>query len=64
VGGGASPSPSTRRLFAIHPKNVYLSERAIVGPVNAWIGMVFDPEHRDEAIRRLLDTAASRRQPN
>ena len=47
-------------ILAIHPKNVYLSERAIVGPVNAWIGTLFDPEHRDETVRRLLGADASR----
>jgi hypothetical protein len=47
-------------ILAIHPKNVYLSERAVVGPVNAWIGTLFDPEHRDETVRRLLGAAAAR----
>jgi hypothetical protein len=47
-------------ILTIHPKNVYLAERAIVGPVNEWIGGLFAPEHRDETICRLLDADASR----
>jgi Recombinase zinc beta ribbon domain len=42
----APGSPALRN----HPKNVYLRERAVLGPVNAWIG-------------RLFDTSTARRQP-
>jgi hypothetical protein len=39
-------------------KNVYLPEAAVLEPINAWIGSVFDPARRDETVRRMLGGAA------
>ncbi|MGH3567809.1 MAG: hypothetical protein ACRDRH_17620 [Pseudonocardia sp.] len=41
-----------------HPKNVYLPERAVLAPVNAWIGGLFDSEHRAATVEQLA-TAGS-----
>jgi hypothetical protein len=37
-----------------------LPESAVVGPVNAWIGALFAPDHREDTVRRLLDCDATR----
>ena len=46
-------------VLATHPKNVYLPESAVVGPINAWIGSLFGPEHREGTVRRLLSADAN-----
>lgn len=45
-------------VLSSHPKNVYLAERAVIGPLNAWIGRLFDREHRSETIRRLAEAGS------
>jgi DNA invertase Pin-like site-specific DNA recombinase len=45
-------------VLSSHPKNVYLAERAVIGPLNAWIGRLFDREHRNETIRRLAEAGS------
>ncbi|MGH3537364.1 MAG: recombinase family protein, partial [Pseudonocardiaceae bacterium] len=40
-------------LLNDHPKNVYLPERAVLAPVNAWIGGLFDDEHRAATVEQL-----------
>ena len=47
-------------LLATHPKNVYLPENAVVGPINAWIGSLFAKEHREDTVRRMLDADANK----
>ena len=46
-------------VLATHPKNVYLPESAVVGPINEWIGSLFGPEHREGTVRRLLSADAN-----
>jgi hypothetical protein len=46
-------------VLVTHPKNVYLPESAVVGPINAWIGSLFGPEHREGTVRRLLAADAN-----
>jgi DNA invertase Pin-like site-specific DNA recombinase len=46
-------------VLSDHPKNVYLPERAVLGPVNAWIGGLFDQEHRSATMRQLAAAARS-----
>jgi DNA invertase Pin-like site-specific DNA recombinase len=41
-------------VLETHPKNVYLPERAVIEPLNAWIGELFAPENRDTTVDRLL----------
>jgi len=40
-------------LLNDHPKNVYLPERAVLAPVNAWIGGLFDNDHRAATVEQL-----------
>jgi DNA invertase Pin-like site-specific DNA recombinase len=42
-----------------HPKNVYLPETAVLGPVNEWIGQLFARENRDETVRALLASGSA-----
>jgi DNA invertase Pin-like site-specific DNA recombinase len=46
-------------VLSDHPKNVYLPEQAVLGPVNAWIGTLFDKEHRATTIQQLTAAASS-----
>jgi DNA invertase Pin-like site-specific DNA recombinase len=36
-----------------HPKNIYLPERAVLAPVNAWIASLFDEQHRTATMQQL-----------
>src|ERR1700755_2772848 len=45
--------------MATHPKNVYLAESAVVGPISEWIGSLFGPEHAEGTVRRLLSADAN-----
>ena len=45
--------------LATHPKNVYLPESAVVGPIGEWIGSLFGPEHCEGTVRRLLSADAN-----
>jgi Recombinase zinc beta ribbon domain len=47
-------------VLATHPKIVYLPESAVVEPLNAWIGGLFAPDHREDTVCRLLDADATR----
>ena len=40
--------------LAEHPKNVYLPERAVLGPLNAWVGELFDRENIDQTVAALI----------
>jgi hypothetical protein len=42
-----------------HPKNVYLPERAVLAVVNAWIGDLFDNEHRAATVEQLAAADSS-----
>lgn len=42
-----------------HPKNVYLSEAAVLGPINEWIGHLFERENRDSTVRALLASGSA-----
>jgi Recombinase/Recombinase zinc beta ribbon domain len=42
-----------------HPKNIYLPERAVIRPVNAWLGGLFDPATRDATVDQLIDSTSS-----
>lgn len=44
-----------------HPKNVYLPEAAVIGPLNQWLGKLFAPEHVDQTVAALV---ASQHQSN
>jgi DNA invertase Pin-like site-specific DNA recombinase len=44
-------------LLKTHPKNVYLPERVVLDALNEWIGKLFTPEHRDNTVDRLLESA-------
>jgi O6-methylguanine-DNA--protein-cysteine methyltransferase len=46
-------------LLNDHPKNVYLPERAVLAPVNAWIGGLFDNEHRAATVEQLAAANSS-----
>jgi len=46
-------------VLAEHPKNVYLAERLIVGPVNDWLSGLFDEDHRSETADLLAGTHSS-----
>lgn len=37
-----------------HPKNVYLPEAAVLGPLNEWLGELFAPEHIDQTVAALV----------
>src|SRR4029453_2317313 len=37
-----------------HPPTVYLPEMAILGPVNRWLGKLFDPESLDRTVAALV----------
>lgn len=39
-----------------HPKNVYLPERAVLEPLNGWLGGLFARENVDRTIAALLDS--------
>lgn len=43
-------------VLETHSKNVYLPERAVL---NKWIGRLFAPEHRDETVDQLLESAGA-----
>jgi hypothetical protein len=45
-------------VLSSHPKNAYLAERAVIGPLNVWIGRLFDREHRNETIRRFAEAGS------
>ena len=36
-----------------HPRNVYLREDAVVGPLDGWLAQVFDPANIDETLESL-----------
>ncbi len=36
-----------------HPRNVYLREDAVVGPLDGWLAQVFDPDNIDETLDTL-----------
>ncbi|WP_405181813.1 recombinase family protein [Nocardia sp. NBC_01377] len=38
-----------------HPITVNLRQTALLGPLNQWIGTLFDPEHRAVTIAQLID---------
>ena len=40
--------------LATHPKSVYLPEMAIVGPVNTWLGELFDPDNLEKTVAALV----------
>ncbi|WP_093941860.1 recombinase family protein [Actinoalloteichus hoggarensis] len=42
-----------------HPKNVYLPEAAVLGPLNEWIGELFAPENRDRTVTALVASQGS-----
>lgn len=42
-------------VLADHPRTVNVREDHVLGPLNAWIGRVFDREHRDLTIAAMLD---------
>jgi hypothetical protein len=44
--------------LATHPRNVYLSERDVVAPLNTWLGGLFAPENLDATVTALLDSQA------
>lgn len=37
-----------------HPKTVYLPEVAVLGPVNRWLGELFDPDNLDRTVAALV----------
>ncbi len=37
-----------------HPKNVYLPEAAVLGPLNTWIGELFDRKNVDRIVAALV----------
>jgi hypothetical protein len=37
-----------------HPKNVYLPEAAVLGPLNAWIGALFNRKNIDQTVAALV----------
>ena len=41
-------------VFAGQPKSVYLPEVAVLGPVNQWLGDLFDPDNLDRTVAALL----------
>jgi hypothetical protein len=41
-------------MLAGHPKTGYLPEMAIVGPVNRWLGELFDPDNLDRTVAALV----------
>jgi hypothetical protein len=40
--------------LATHPKSVYLREIAVLGPVNKWLGELFDPDNLDSTVAALV----------
>jgi site-specific DNA recombinase len=42
-----------------HPRNVYLREEAIIGPLDVWLAQVFNPENIDETLDGLKQASAS-----
>jgi hypothetical protein len=42
-----------------HPKNIYLPERAVLAPINAWIGSLFDDERRATTVAQLAAADSS-----
>ncbi|MGH9091137.1 MAG: recombinase family protein, partial [Acidimicrobiales bacterium] len=42
-----------------HPRNVYVREDAIIGPLDGWLAEVFDPENIDETLDSLDAASAS-----
>ena len=40
--------------LAGHPKTVYLPETAVVGPINRWLGELFDPDNLDRTVEALV----------
>jgi O6-methylguanine-DNA--protein-cysteine methyltransferase len=54
------PEPRTRLTPTYdHPKNVYLPEQAVPAPVDAWIGGLFDNEHRAATVEQLAAANSS-----
>ena len=48
-----------------HPKNVYLPEAAVLGPLNVWIGELFDRKNVDRTVAALVTSqGCGRREPN
>lgn len=41
-------------VLAGHPKSVYLPEVAVLGPVNRWLGDLFDPDNLDRTVAALV----------
>jgi DNA invertase Pin-like site-specific DNA recombinase len=41
-------------VLAGHPKSVYLPEVAVLGPVNQWLGDLFDPDNLDRTVAALV----------
>ena len=41
-------------MLASHPTNVYLPERAVLAPLNAWVGQLFDRKNIDQTVADLL----------
>ncbi|MBH0779380.1 recombinase family protein [Nocardia bovistercoris] len=42
-------------VLATHPTTVNLRQTALLGPLNIWIGTLFDHEHRADTIAQLID---------
>jgi site-specific DNA recombinase len=42
-----------------HPRNVYLREDAVVGPLDGWLAQVFDPANIDETLESLQAASES-----
>lgn len=42
-----------------HPKNIHLPERAVLGPVNASLGELFNPANRDATVDQMLTAAGT-----
>ena len=41
-------------VLVCHPKSVYLPEIAVLGPVNKWLGELFDPDNLDGTVSALV----------
>lgn len=44
-----------------HPKNVYLAEAAVLGPLNTWLGDLFDRKNIDRTVEALVDSQGGAR---
>ena len=48
-----------------HPKNVYLPEAAVLGPLNAWIGELFDRKNVERTVAALVASqGCGRKEPS